>query len=244
MFKMLKNNKGFLSSLGSLGSLGSMFGGSKGSSGSHGIDVAYIDEYEDYPAIRQNLIDYYTGIMQGQEPEFFQRYLPGIESEMEQSLNRYYLGDAGDRSSSAMGLAGQVGAATGVGPKATFAQQGKVANELAAKKAAAKAAMQQYRMNWMGQGQNMAQAGLSALPRAQTHYAAPYNVAPGQSSPGMLQGLFSEFGSNFLGNAMGQGGIWQNMGKAATPGATNTALPTHSGGYWDQGSLDTYFGTF
>jgi hypothetical protein len=205
------------------GSLLANKGGGGGSGGEHGIDTVYLDDYDDYADLRKNLISYYQNVMQGQEPDFFQRYLPGIEGEMESSLNRFYLGDQGDRSSSAMGLAGQIGAATGVGPKATFAQQGKVANELAAKKAAAKAAMQEYRMNWMGQGQWQAGEGLQGLPQGQRTFSAPYSVAP-QESGGGLMDLVGTFGGKMLDGWLGGGMKLPSSGNVSGTGLFGTKI--------------------
>jgi hypothetical protein len=184
------------------------FMGSEGTPGEHGIDVFYPEEYDDYADIRKDLVNYYGGVMQGQEPAFFQSYLPGIEQQQEEALNRYYLGDPGYRGTSAMGLAEQRGAKLGVGPKATAAMGQKVDFELAAKKAAAKAAMDKYRLNWMGNAQWKATEGLQGLPRTPEYYASGYEIQPGQGSQGLLQGAANAWaGSGFP----GLGGLMSKM---------------------------------
>lgn len=192
--------------------LGDFLFGSEGTPGEHGIDYLKLDEYDDYPGIREDLNQYYGGILEGKEPGFFEDYIPGIQKQEEQALDRYYLGDPGDRGNSAMGLAGQIGAQTGVGPKATFAQQGKVGNELAAKKTAARAAWDKYRVGWMGDAQFQATAGLQNQPRTPSFVASGYNIDPGAGSEGFLQGAAKAWagggfqGASNLMNLLPQGG--------------------------------------
>lgn len=204
--------------------IGDFFFGSEGTPGEHGIDISYIDEYDDYAGIRGDLIDYYSGILQGREPQFFQEYLPQIEQQQEQALNRYYLGDPGNRQTSAMGLAGQTGSMAGVGPKGTVAQQGKVNYELQAKKAAAKAAMNKYRADWMGQAQFKSTEGLQRLPRNPAYESASYQIQPQAGTEGFLSKFAGTVGSQFAGgvmdNAFSEGGWFGGLGKNAT-GNTN-----------------------
>ena len=162
------------------------FMGTEGTPGEHGIDVAYIDDYADYQGIRNQLKDYWQGLMSFQEPEMFQRYTDRILDNQYSNLDRIYLGDPGNRSQSAMGLAAQAGAMTGVGPKATLANTQKVNYELAAKKAAAQQAIDNYRMRWMGDSANQAAMGMAKLPQGQRFYAEGYNIQPTAGTPGFL----------------------------------------------------------
>ena len=200
-----------------------MFMGSPGTPGEHGIDVAYIDEYDDYAGIRSNLIDYYTGIMQGQEPSYMQNYLPQIEKQQEQEYNRMYLGDPGQRQTSAFGQAAQTGAMTGVGPKATVSNQGQVGNELAAKKAAAKAAMAKYKMDWMGGAQWNATQGMASLPRNPTYEAFGWQTPGTPGSEGFLSKMASMAGGQIMDNFIGDfgtrgggGGTYDNTGRESS----------------------------
>lgn len=220
--------------------------GSKGSPGQHGIDIVYPDEYDDYLGLRSNLINYYQGILQGQEPAFFSSYLPRIEEQQEQALNRYYLGEGAHRGSSAMGLAEQIGASKGIGAPATVSAQNRVANELSAKKAAARAAMDKYRLNWMGNAQNMAQQGLQNLPRAKDYYASGYNIQPTQGGPGFLQGALEAWGGagfpgmGSLGKMFGGGGGGGSFGNPITDPGFIGMGSTDVGGSYYGGDLGGY----
>jgi hypothetical protein len=205
--------------------------GSEGSPGEAGL--LYAKDYGDYAGIRADLIDYAQGIMAGKEPEFFNTYIPQIERHQEQALNRYYLGDPGYRSSSAMNLAAQTGAITGVGPKATVAQQGRVANELAAKKAAAQNAMNKYRLNWMGQGQWNAQNNLLQLPQGQR--AFPYQIQPQSGSPGFLQQALGAMTGIGIGNMMGGKSFFGGADGGADGGGLFPSTTTATTGNTDLG---------
>lgn len=167
---------------------GDFFLGSEGTAGEHGIDTTYYDDYADYQGIRGSVNDYWSGIMQGEEPEWMRKYLPSVLQEQYADLNRTYLGDPGDRGNSAMGIAEQVGAQTGIGPKSTVAQTGKVNYELAAKKAAANAAMQKYRATFMGNAANQGASpqGLMGLPQGQRVFSSGYNIQPQAGTEGFL----------------------------------------------------------
>jgi len=208
--------------------------GSEGTPGEHGIDVAYIDDYGDYAGMRQQMGDYYSGIMQGEEPAWMKNYLPGIEQAQNQALDRAYLGEGNNMSNSAMSLAGASGAATGVGPKATMAYQGKVGQDLAAKKAEAKMQMDQLRANWMGNNSMAAAQGMNAMPQGQRYSAQGYNIQPGAGSEGFLSkaaGMAMSAGMNAM--FPGSGALMGGMGGAGGAGGAG------GGGF---GGLSSFFG--
>jgi len=182
-----------------MGFMGDFFMGTEGTPGEHGIDVAYLDDYGDYEGMRDQMNDYWSGAMNFQESDAMKNFSSGILDEQYGALDRNYLGDPGNRGNSAMGLAGQIGAQAGLGPKATVAQQGKVNYELQAKKAAAKAAMDKYRMEYMGQSAMRAPEGMSRLPQGQKTATSSYNVAPTEGQPGWLKEQF--------GNLMSYAGV-------------------------------------
>ena len=196
-----------------------LFGG-KGQAGEAGLLSERLAGYGDEEALRMKVNDYWSSIMQGDQPDWMKRYLPQIQQESDQAINREYLGEGNRRSNSAMGLAGQIGAQTGVGPKATIAQQGKVNYELQAKKAAAKAAMDKYRMNFMGQNAMTAPQGMALLPQGQRTFSSAYNVAPTQGSQGFLKEAFGQVMNAGLSAATG--GLTSMLGKIGQPKSTQT----------------------
>ena len=167
--------------------------------GEHGIDVAYIDDYADYPGVRNQMKDYWGKKMSYEESPEMKRMYGGILDEQYADLDRTYLGDPGYRGNSAFGIAAQTGAMTGVGPKATSAMTSKVSYELAAKKAKAKAMMDQWRLNYMGTSANEAARGMLQLPQGQRYASAAYNIQP-TSTPGFLSHV-----AKGAGTAMGAG---------------------------------------
>ena len=210
--------------------------GSEGTPGEHGIDVAYIDDYGDYAGMRQQMGDYYSGIMQGEEPAWMKNYLPGIEQAQNQALDRAYLGEGNNMSNSAMSLAGASGAATGVGPKATMAYQGKVGQDLAAKKAEAKMQMDQLRANWMGNNSMAAAQGMNAMPQGQRYSAQGYNIQPGAGSEGFLSKAAGMAMSSMMPGMGGMGGLGGMMGGGGAGGG--------GGGFMSGGNNPGTFGWF
>jgi len=188
--------------------IGEFFFGSEGQPGEHGIDTYIHPEYDDYQGIRNQMRDYYSGVLQGQVPEQFSNYLDTALQGDEAAFDRYYLGDPGNRSNSRMGLAGQIGAQTGAGPKATFAQQGKVGDELAAKKAAARSMMSKYKADWLGKGQWQATQGLRNMRRGPEVTTSGYQINPTAGSPGFLQNFAKGVGSGLGGGIGGIASSW------------------------------------
>jgi len=135
-------------------------------------------------------------------------YLPQLEAEQIRLLNRDYLGEGNRRGNSAMGLAGQIGAATGAGPKATIAAQQGVSSDLMNKIAATRALTTKIKADWMGTGQWKAAQGLQNQPRNPASVSSGFNIQPTAGSPGIIQGMAEAWaGGGFQGADDMWGGI-------------------------------------
>ena len=236
---------------------GDFFLGSEGTPGEHGIDVAYIDEYDDAAAMRNNLVNYWQNMMSGnaQLPQGLQDYSNQILDYQMSNLNRSYMGDPGNRSGSAFGRAMEMGAQTGIGDKATMAQGQKVNYELEAKKAAAREAMNKYRMSWLGGQAANAPGQMQQLymgARNPTYAASAYNIQPQAGTEGFLSkagGALATAAGTALGGPIGgtmAGSLSSMFGNPSMPTYTSGGTPDAMGstGNWDQGSLNNYFGQF
>lgn len=199
------------------------FLGSQGTPGEHGID--YAADYEDYQGIRDSLNNYWQGLLGGQEPSWLTNYSNQILESQLAGLNRDYYGDPGNRSGSAFGNAMEVGAQTGVGPKAATANANKVNWDLMAKKAAAREAMNKYRMSWMGGAVNQAGSNMLGLPQGQR--AFQYNVQPTAGTPGFLQYAAQGLGQG-IGGALG-GGLTSGLGSLFSSGGGGALSMTPNG---------------
>jgi hypothetical protein len=172
-----------------MGGFGDFMMGTEGTPGEHGIDVAYIDDYEDYQGYRDVVGGWTKGVLSGAKEgqgAFMNEYLPGIQKQQEEAIQRYYMGEGNNRSNSVMGLAGQTGAATGVGPKATMAYQGKVGQDMGAKLTESKAAIDRYKANWMGEANFKSLDTINDMKQGQRYHAAAYNIEPTAGTEGFL----------------------------------------------------------
>jgi hypothetical protein len=189
--------------------------GSEGTPGEHGIDTVYYDDYDDYAGIRKSMVDYWSGIMAGQEPEWLTRYSDQLLRGQLRDINRDYLGVEGDRTDSALGLGAQIDASMGTG-KATNINR--TVQDMMAKRQAARQASASYRQSYMGNAANVAGKNLLGLPQGQRAYSSGYNIQPTAGTEGFL----SKAGGAALGavaggwakNAFGTGGVAEKWGMA------------------------------
>lgn len=151
--------------------------------GMPGLEVSYIDEYDDYQGIRDQQREMYSGAMEGEEPPWMQEYYQGMQVEQERKLNREYMGTAGNRGNSAAGLAMQAGAMGGVGNKAMMANIGRVGNEMASQKTGFAADIAKMRGENRRQDMWRGASGMAAMPRT-PEYTTNYGGSGGQSGAG------------------------------------------------------------
>ena len=172
--------------------MGEYFMGTEGTPGEHGIDTAYFDDYGDYQGMRDQMNDYWTGAMNFEESPGMKAYSEGILENDYASLDREYMGDPGDRSGSMFGNAMEAGSISGLGGERNTGEFNKVNYELQAKKAAAKAAMNKYRMDYMGEAAMRAPEGMAKLPQGQRGEMFPYKVDPVAGETGWLGEQFDK----------------------------------------------------
>jgi len=188
---------------GALGALGG-FGGSEPQGPTHGIDVAYIDDYADYAGIRDAIRNSQIGALQGDIPEWYGNYSDALQGYGEQDINRYYLGEPGYASNSALGLAQQADAVmgTGRGSASQTARTKGAISDMAAKKAALSQMFLGNKLNFATTNYQNAPGNLLGLPQGQRYYAAPWSTQGDAGSPSFFEAMAPAVGS-MIGSTIG-----------------------------------------
>ena len=195
------------------GILSSMLGGGEEAPG---LEVSYIDEYDDYQGMRDQQREMYSSAMEGEEPAWMQDYYQGMQVEQERKLNREYLGTAGNRGNSAAGLAMQAGAQGGVGNKAMMANIGRVGNEMASQKTGFAADIAKMRGENRREDMWRGASGMAAMPR-NPEYTTNYGgsgggagAGPDFSGLGSAAGNMASWGINQA-SGMNQANYWSSQ---------------------------------
>ena len=195
-----------------------------------GMEVTYIDEYDDYQANREKQNKLYSGAIAGDEPDWMKDFYSDMMVEQERKINEEYLGTEGNRGNSKAGLAFQTGSITGMGEKAIQAQMNRIGTEAAGEKTGFAASIAKLRAENRREDTWKAAAGFEAQPR-NPEYVTNYGQQGGGDSGG------PDFGG--MGEGLGAAASWgiQNMGNNNS-GNTGMHAGTDYGGF-DYGGFDT-----
>ena len=164
-------------------------------------------------------------IRRGEEAPWMQKYFPQIEKQLKTANRQTYFGMPGNRSESVLGGAAQLGAMTGVGPKATNAYGRKFLQDYSNREAAIDAQLAQMRLSSMEQAayqypqlSNQMAAGPQSQP---IQYQEPQR-------PDYIGSAISSIGGALPYLAMGSGGRAASaQTPSGYPGGTygNTGVP-------------------
>jgi hypothetical protein len=180
--------------------------GTEGTPGAHGTDTAYLDDYKDYKGIRDQQIDYWGGAMNWDESEASKNFASSILENDYSQLEAEYLGQPGNRGNSYMGLAEQMDAQGGVDK--SFSNSRDASQQLMLKKQAARAAMNKYRMEYMGESAMRAPEGMNDMAQGPRGEAFPWqtDAVPGQ------QGFLQKSAGKLMDSAIDVGKTWATGG--------------------------------
>jgi len=194
-----------------------LFGSS--SPGEHGIDTVYHPDYQNFLQGQQAVTDANINALQGNAAAPWEDQYAQLQQMGEEDLNRYYLGNPGDASNSALGLAQQQDAikGTGRGSATQSVNTNKAINEMAAKKAALSQMFAKNKLDFGQQAYLGASDALNQLTQGPRQTSVGYSFNP-QASDGGLVG-------NLLGGPAGGALMSKGLSMLGGGGATNAAYP-------------------